>query len=266
MLNFLLYFLKILFYTIGSLIACGILIYICNRVYTYLIMDSIGLKFLTFTSYIGTPIHELGHAIMCLFFGHKIEEIKFYTREEDGTLGYVKHSYKPKNLFHQIGNLFIGLGPIFSGFLVIILLLLLFFKEPSLEFFNLCLENINSGGSVFEILLNTFKLIPLLIFSNTHILIKIFAFIIILSISLHINLSLSDVRNSLIGLGFYAVCMLVFASVTYLFGSNIYGAILSAVSHFCLISCAIFSIVILFAFVNLAIALIIYLTKKFTEI
>ncbi len=74
------------------------------------------------TGWIGTPVHEVGHAIFCLLFFHKIEKIKLYEpRPKDGSLGYVKHSYNTKNPYHRIGNFFIGIGPIIFGAVTIYL-------------------------------------------------------------------------------------------------------------------------------------------------
>ncbi len=80
------------------------------------------------TGFIGTPIHELPHALMCLIFGHKIVEIKlFQVGAEDGTLGYVNHSYNKKNIYQRIGNFFIGITPItvISAFLFLLAWLLM---------------------------------------------------------------------------------------------------------------------------------------------
>jgi hypothetical protein len=39
----------------------------------------------------------------------------FSPKSKDGTLGDVNHSWNPKSLYQNIGNFFIGMGPIFSG-------------------------------------------------------------------------------------------------------------------------------------------------------
>jgi hypothetical protein len=67
----------------------------------------------------GVMIHEIGHAIFCLIFRHKIVEMKLFSPEEDGTLGYVNHSYNPKSFYQRIGNFFIGTGPIWFGITIL---------------------------------------------------------------------------------------------------------------------------------------------------
>jgi hypothetical protein len=73
--------------------------------------------------WLGTMVHEIGHAFFCLIFLHKITAIKLFQPDtKTGTLGYVKHSYNPKSLYQVIGNFFIGVGPIVFGTVVIYLL------------------------------------------------------------------------------------------------------------------------------------------------
>lgn len=83
---------------------------------------------------IGTPIHELGHALFCLIFGHRITRLQLFRPAPDGTLGVVEHRYDPNNIYHQIGNFFIGMGPILLGLGMILLMALLLIGPAMFQF------------------------------------------------------------------------------------------------------------------------------------
>jgi len=73
-------------------------------------------------AWIGTACHELGHALFCVIFRHKITELKLFSPDtKTGTLGYVSHTYEPGSIYQTIGNFFIGIGPILLGSLAIYL-------------------------------------------------------------------------------------------------------------------------------------------------
>ena len=121
------YTLEIIVLTLGVVIGCGFIVHLCSHLFVKL-MGRKSMVFFNTTAAIGTPVHELGHAIMCLIFGHKITDMKLWIpRPENGVYGYVAHSYNQKNLWQKLGNLFIGLGPIFSGLGVVVLSLWLCF-------------------------------------------------------------------------------------------------------------------------------------------
>jgi hypothetical protein len=84
--------------------------------------------------WLGTSIHELGHAFFALIFGHKITEVKLFSPNPDGgSLGHVTHSYDRKNIYQNIGNFFIGIGPIILGSLVLFLITYFLFGFNVLE-------------------------------------------------------------------------------------------------------------------------------------
>lgn len=93
------------------------------------------------TAFIGVPVHEISHAIACLMFGHKINEIKLLQFNGTSTLGYVNHSYSKRNVYHRIGNLFIGLAPIYIGLILCVLFTKLLFSEVDFGTFNRSIYN-----------------------------------------------------------------------------------------------------------------------------
>lgn len=72
------------------------------------------------TGLIGTPVHELAHAIGCLLFGLRITGMRLFSLStHEGPMGYVSFSYNPHRLRHQIGCLIQGIAPLLaSGFLI----------------------------------------------------------------------------------------------------------------------------------------------------
>ncbi len=110
-----------LFWLFGLLFIFGLILYLLARFTRTTYVKTTGSTFDVFiTGWIGTPIHELGHAILCLIFRHKIVEIKLYSpNTTDGTLGYVNHTYDTKSIYQKVGNFFIGIGPILFGAFVI---------------------------------------------------------------------------------------------------------------------------------------------------
>jgi hypothetical protein len=79
-----------------------------------------GAAYLLF-GWLGTAVHEIGHALLCLLFGHRITGIQLFDfAPRDGTRGHVSHTFNPANPWQQMGNFFIGIAPILFGTLVIV--------------------------------------------------------------------------------------------------------------------------------------------------
>ena len=75
--DILLSFLLQIAFTVGIIVLFGFLIALCNKKF-YANFGSRALRVCYITGAIGTPLHESAHALMCLLFGHKIVEIKFF--------------------------------------------------------------------------------------------------------------------------------------------------------------------------------------------
>lgn len=116
---------------LGLVFIFGFILYILTLFTRQTYAKSVGRKTdIILTGWIGTPVHELGHAIFCIIFGHKIQDIKLYTPNPvNGIIGYVNHTYNPKSTYQKIGNFFIGVGPIIFG--AIIIYVALYYLAPN---------------------------------------------------------------------------------------------------------------------------------------
>lgn len=80
-----------------------------------LIVNHFGTQAQFYFSFFGIIVHELSHAAMALLFRHKIDKISLVQKADvEQTLGYVSHAWNPKSLYQQLGNFFIGMGPLFG--------------------------------------------------------------------------------------------------------------------------------------------------------
>ncbi len=82
----------------------------------------------TLTRWIGTPLHELAHATMCVVFRHKIQDIVWV--DPVGLGGSVSHSWNTRSYYQNLGNVFIATAPFYFG--VIVVSALTHFVFPSL--------------------------------------------------------------------------------------------------------------------------------------
>lgn len=105
------------------------------------------------TAFFGVFIHELSHALMAVIFRHKVLKIDFFNPSPDGTLGSVSHAYNPRNIYHVIGNFFIGMAPLIGGVATIYAMTRLLLPE-SASVFALVVDNkhaLESSNSLVEL-------------------------------------------------------------------------------------------------------------------
>ncbi len=207
-----------IFLIFGLLFLFGLFLYLFSRFTRITYSKSVGSRVdVIFTGWIGTPVHELGHALFCLIFRHKIMDIKLYTpNSTDGTLGYVSHRYNKNSIFQRIGNFFIGVGPIIFGSLV--LYLVFYFLVPNKQDIFLVINKNNQVladikgyeyAEIIKTLWNTITLTVLQLFSSENLSDYRFWIFLYLAIciSSHIELSPSDIKGA--ATGFVSLIILI---------------------------------------------------------
>jgi len=159
-------------------------------------------------AWLGTPLHELGHALFCVIFLHKIVEIKFFSPDPvNGTLGYVYHKWNKKNPWHILGNFFIGIGPVILGSAVLFGVFYLLIPGSSRVWDSILVQangmDRSSIGSYFEVWRTSSLALVRLIFTAANLADWRFWVFLYLAvcISSNIRLSWSDFKHTLSGLG-----------------------------------------------------------------
>jgi len=251
-------------FTVGLIIGFGFLIALCRRAFINMTGQR-GCQILLITGAVGTPVHELSHAAMCLLFGHKIEEIKLYQpNSNDGTLGYVNHSFNPKNLYHQIGNFFIGVAPILGGSGVLFLLMLIMapdaYDRVSTTFE--IIPTMSTGLGDIDTYLGFFELMWGMVVSVLHYTnmdsVWWWLFIILaLMVSSHMELSGADIKGGLVGLGFLAGLVLVVDIIVGIISTEALSTVTRAMTSFSLYIIGFLSISLVFCGLMVLIALVV---------
>lgn len=116
-------------YVAGPFFGLGLLLHWLETTQQGRLARRFGWKSVLWTGWLGTPVHELSHAAMCVIFRHRIKKLALFEPDvASGRLGYVDHASDPKSPYQVIGKFFIGVAPLVGGSLVLYALLWLF--EP----------------------------------------------------------------------------------------------------------------------------------------
>ncbi len=184
-------------FTIGIILIFGTLISLCNKAF-YSQLGKRAKLVCYATGFLGTPVHELSHALFCIIFGHKIVDVKLFSLDpDDGNLGYVKHSYNKKNIYQTAGNFFIGIAPIIG--ITAVMYLLSMWLMPA---FTEKITNVAISGEYSDVasLWEIFKDI-MLTFVSQFTTYQWWIFLLIsIPLALHMTLSKADIKGATTGI------------------------------------------------------------------
>jgi hypothetical protein len=218
--------------------------------------------------WLGTIVHELGHAIFCLIFRHKITAMKLFDPDpETGTLGYVEHSYNSTSFYQLAGNFFIGIGPILLGMAIIYLLSYLLLGLNPFKLTN----NFNIASSQNFSWATLIQIFQILWTSSTSLLCEVFswhnlstwqlyAFIYLaFAIGSSITLSPSDIKGALKGFSVIIILIFIFNLATAWAGDFTSNIVTGTAGYLSIFYTAMFPILLL----NIAVSVLILLLLSF---
>jgi len=187
----------------GILFVLGTLLTIVQSQTHKIYFRTIGWKGILWTAWIGTPIHELSHAIMAKIFRHKLLSVRlFQPQKHSGKLGHVDHSYNTKSYYQRMGNFFIGAAPFIGGSLFLFLCLKFLLPEINLFYLQLDITSVAVFGLSF-----TETLIR--IFSPLHLTSWYFWLFIYLTFSVSSHMAPSPADRASMWRGFFWIVLLL---------------------------------------------------------
>lgn len=262
-----LFLIRVLWYTLGAVVVCGLCVSLFRRVFLAMMGGGVGRGVVLTTSILGTPIHELGHALMCLLFGHTITDMSLWRPSSpDGRLGYVTHAYRPRNLYHVLGNLFIGIGPIFSGLGVLTLAFLLGFPQTFSAYMASAASMAANGEGFFALFAEGLKMLPRIPEEwmgdgSRPLWGKVIALLVIISVSQHISLSPEDIKGALKAIPLYLALLLLLTAICGALGDGTMSAVTGALAQFSAYLTALFVIVLVASLIQLLVALPVWVIR-----
>ncbi len=217
-----------LFILFGPLLLLTMVMDIIARLTVRLSYQIMGERvYLYIFGWLGTAVHELGHALFALIFGHKIEKIKLFTPNSGKSLGHVEHRYSSKNPYQTSGNFFIGIGPVLLGAILLFLVSFFLFKinvfriaeengivisfEIFTSFETLKSTGINIGKGITEYVK--------FVFTNTNWWKTVLFFYLFYSVGSSMRLSTTDIKSTFRGFLYMVLLLFLFNAATLWAGS-----------------------------------------------
>ena len=261
--NFLSLFIQILFLSTGPILVLGLATWLLRQLFVQLVGTNAGRPFLLGSFALSTPLREAGHVAMAVLFWHRVEQARFLDLDAvDGEMGYVEHSYHPRNPIAQLGNFFFAIGPVLLALLAVLIIFLSCFGGVMEEFF-LELSALAGTGSVTDYLRVGVGLIPKMVFSESvSVFAKIVGGLLLLLVCMGVFVSLGELLEGVFGAAIYAGITLVAAFVISLLDTRAQRVVLDGLRAFATGVLALYLPVLLAIAILLLCATVFFLIRK----
>ena len=106
---------------LGGLALFALLLHLVERRISRRLSHRFGWRSVLVTGWLGVPVHELSHLLLCVVFRHRVVSFSLLDPDpQTGTLGYVRHAYRQRSPYQLAGSFFIGIAPLLGGALVLV--------------------------------------------------------------------------------------------------------------------------------------------------
>lgn len=212
--------------TVGVLVGFGLLMGTAESFATQKLYALFGWESIVVTGLVGTPVHELGHFLGCKLFGMQVSEVSLFRPVEgraDGILGFVRFSYDPSSLWQRLGCFFTGIAPMLFGVLVILLLTRILAPEIFFSVRKAVATRQKKTNSpvalTFSAIGGAFGGFGSLFKKNLFAVLRgLLCLYLTCSVSVHMSLSLADMKGAAVGLLVVLAMCVIYAAISLLAG------------------------------------------------
>lgn len=244
-------------------VAFGLAVWCCQRAFAYLVGDRSGRPLLLATAVLSVPLRELGHAMMCLLFAHRIDALcLFDPAAPDGEFGYIEHSYRRKNPLAVLGNWFFALGPVLLGLAAVLVVMFLCFRTAFLSFFADVAALTDAGAGIGEFARATFGFVPAMFRGEGSVIAKIAGCALLALLAFGVSLSPRELWEALSGFLLFAAVAAMFTAVVCLFDGRVRRLVTTALGTYAAAVTALSLAALAFAVGWTAVGLVFFLVRS----
>ena len=226
-------FFESLLLSCGPLIVLGVAVYFCRALFLFLLGREHGHRLQLAFLAPSTPLREVAHALSAILFFHSVTEVGFLNlHDPDGEIGFVEHSYHPRNPLAQLGNFVYALAPLALELFLVYLLLITCFGGVMTTLSAELAALTAAGSGIGAYLAVAFSLLPAMLRAAAPLWLKLLGFAALAFLCMGIFVSLNELIEGLLGFLIYAGAVLVFTAVLMLFDTRVQRILLGGLRSF----------------------------------